>query len=102
MAALDCVEKGGTILFFAVPDPTVKLPLPINQFWRNEVTMKTSYGAAPNDLEESLAILSTKKLNVKDMITHRLSLRDAQEGFRLMATGGESLKVIFEPNNPNL
>jgi len=101
-AALDCVEKGGTILFFAVPDPTVKLPLPINQFWRNEITIKTSYGAAPNDLTESLAILATKKLNVKDMITHRLSLRDAQEGFRLMATGGESLKVIFEPNNPNL
>lgn len=32
MAALDCVESGGTILFFAVPDPTVKLPVPINQF----------------------------------------------------------------------
>jgi L-iditol 2-dehydrogenase len=102
LTALDCVEKGGTILFFAVPDPTVKLPLPINQFWRNEITIKTSYGAAPNDLEESMAILATKRLNVKDMITHRLSLRDAQEGFRLMANAGESLKVILEPNNPNL
>jgi L-iditol 2-dehydrogenase len=102
MAALDCIEKGGTILFFAVPDPTVKVPLPINQFWRNEITIKTSYGAAPNDLEESIAILSTKKLNVKGMITHRLHIREAQEGFRLMATAGESLKVILEPNNPNL
>ena len=102
LTALDCVEKGGTILFFAVPDPTVKVPLPINQFWRNEITIRTSYGAAPNDLEESIAILATKRLNVKDMITHRLSLRDAQEGFRLMANAGESLKVILEPNNPNL
>lgn len=102
MTALDCVEKGGTILFFAVPDPTVKVPLPINQFWRNEITIRTSYGAAPNDLDESIAILATKKLNVKDMITHRLSIRDAQEGFRLMATAGESLKVILEPNSPDL
>jgi L-iditol 2-dehydrogenase len=98
LTALDCVDKGGTILFFAVPEPTVKVPVPINQFWRNEITLKTSYGAAPNDLAESLAILTQKKLNVKDMITHRLSLQQAAEGFRLMAEAGESLKVILEPN----
>ena len=98
LAALDCVESGGTILFFAVPDPTVKLSVPINQFWRNEITMRTSYGAAPNDLEDSLKVLASKRLNVKDMITHRLSLSEAQEGFRLMAEAGQSLKVILEPN----
>jgi L-iditol 2-dehydrogenase len=97
-AALDCVESGGTILYFAVPDPTVKLPVPINQFWRNEITLRTSYGAAPNDLEESMRVLATGKLNVKDMITHRLPLREAQEGFRLMAEAGNSLKVILKPN----
>ena len=96
--ALECVDKGGTILFFAVPEPTVNLPVPINQFWRNEITIKTSYGAAPNDLKKSLAILAQKKLNVKDMITHRLGLRQAAEGFRLIAAAGESLKVIVEPN----
>ncbi len=100
ISALDCVENGGTILFFAVPDPTVKLPVPINQFWRNEITMRTSYGAAPNDLADSMRILATKQLNVKDMITHRLSLVEAQEGFRLMAEAGQSLKVILEPNRP--
>ena len=99
MAALDCVESGGTILFFAVPDPSVKLPVPIYEFWRNEITMRTSYGAAPNDLEDSLRVLATGRLNVKDMITHRLSLREAQEGFRLMAEAGQSLKVILEPNH---
>jgi L-iditol 2-dehydrogenase len=98
LTALDCVESGGTILFFAVPDPTVKLPVPINQFWRNEITIRTSYGAAPNDLEDSLKVLASKRLNVNDMITHRLSLGEAQEGFRLMAEAGESLKVILEPN----
>jgi L-iditol 2-dehydrogenase len=99
MTALDCVESGGTILFFAVPDPSVKLPVPINQFWRNEITMRTSYGAAPNDLEDSLKFLAAGRLNVKDMITHRLSLREVQEGFRLMTEAGQSLKVILEPNS---
>jgi L-iditol 2-dehydrogenase len=101
-SAIDCVERGGTILFFAVPDPTVKMPLPINQFWRNETTIQTSYGAAPNDIEEALKILATKKLNVKDMITHRLPLRETQKGYQLMTTTGESLKIILEPNNPDL
>jgi L-iditol 2-dehydrogenase len=98
MSALDCVDNGGSILFFAVPGPSVKLSVPINAFWRNEITMRTSYGAAPNDLEDSLKVLATGELNVKDMVTHRLSLRDAQEGFRLMAEAGSSLKVILEPN----
>jgi L-iditol 2-dehydrogenase len=98
LTALDCVDKGGTILFFAVPDPTVKIPVPITEFWRNEITIKTSYGAAPNDLEESLAILAQRKVNVKDMITHRLSLQQTAEGFKLMADAGASLKVIIEPN----
>ncbi|MDR2699784.1 MAG: zinc-dependent dehydrogenase [Nitrososphaerota archaeon] len=100
--AANCVERGGTILFFAVPEPTVKIPLPINQFWRNETTIQTSYGAAPNDLEEALMILATKKLNIKDMITHRLPLRETQKGYQLMTNGGESLKIILEPNNSNL
>ncbi len=98
LTALDCVDKGGIILFFAVPDPSVNVPVPINKFWRNEISLKTSYGAAPNDLVESLAILAEGKLNVRDMITHRLSLRQAAEGFRLMAEAGESLKVVLEPN----
>jgi L-iditol 2-dehydrogenase len=98
LAALDCVDKGGNILFFAVPDPTVRIPVPITDFWRNEVTLRTSYGAAPQDLEESLKLLSERKLNVLDMVTHKLDIRQAAEGFRLVATAGESLKVILEPN----
>ncbi len=99
MSAMNCVESSGTILYFAVPDPTVKLSVPINQFWRNEITIRTSYGAAPNDLEDSMKVLTTRQLNVKDMITHRLNLREAQEGFKLMAEAGQSLKVILQPNN---
>jgi L-iditol 2-dehydrogenase len=98
LTAMKCVDKGGTILFFAVSDPTVKIPVPMTEFWRNEITLKTSYGAAPRDLDVSLAVLSQKKLNVVDMITHRFGIREAAEGFRLMAESGNSLKVIIEPN----
>jgi len=98
LTALECVDKGGTILFFAVPDPTVRIPVPITEFWRNEITLKTSYGAAPQDLEESLTILKQKKVEVAEMITHRLDIHEVAEGFRLVASAGKSLKVIIEPN----
>jgi L-iditol 2-dehydrogenase len=100
LSALESVDKGGLILFFAVPEPTVKIPVPMTEFWRNEITIKTSYGAAPNDLEESLAILAKKKMSVRDMVTHKMSLQQVAEGFRLMTEAGTSLKVIIEPNRP--
>lgn len=95
--ALQCVDRGGTILFFAVPKPDVDLSVPITDFWRNEITMITSYGAGPGDLKESLKLISDRKVNVHDMITHRLSLKEAGLGFKLVADAGESLKVIIEP-----
>jgi L-iditol 2-dehydrogenase len=98
LTALDCVDRGGTILYFAVPDPTTKIPIPITKFWRNEITIRTSYGAAPRDLEEALQILAQKQVNVEDMITHKLDIQEIAEGFRLVAEAGKSLKVIIEPN----
>ena len=98
LTALDCVDRGGTILFFAVPDPSIKIPIPITDFWRNETTIKTSYGASPTDLEEALKILSKKQINVSEMITHTLDIREAAKGFKLVAEAGKSLKVILKPN----
>lgn len=95
--ALQCVDRGGSILFFAVPRPGIDISIPITDFWRDEISMMTSYGAAPKDLEESLKLISERKVNVRDMITHRLSLAEAGLGFKLVAEAKESLKVIIEP-----
>jgi len=92
------VDKGGTILFFAVPPPNVEVTIPINDFWRNEVKAATSYGAAPMDLKESLKLIAAKKINVKDMITHKLPIQEAQLGFQLVAQAKNCIKVIIEPN----
>ncbi|KUO40276.1 MAG: alcohol dehydrogenase [Hadesarchaea archaeon DG-33-1] len=95
--ALRCADRGGTIMFFAVPAPGVDFPIPITDFWRNEITIITSYGADPQDLEESLQLISERRVNVHEMITHRLSLGETGLGFKLVADARESLKVIIEP-----
>lgn len=95
--AMRCTERGGTVLFFAVPPPGQDVVAPLVDFWRNETTLKTSYGAAPRDLEESLKLISKKRVSVKQMITHRFGLAEAGDAFKLVASGGEYLKVIIEP-----
>jgi len=95
--ALQCVDRGGTILFFAVPERGVDISVPIAEFWRNEVTIMTSYGAAPVDLEEALKLIAERKVNVHEMITHRLGLAETGLGFGLVADAKESLKVVIEP-----
>jgi L-iditol 2-dehydrogenase len=96
--ALQCIDKGGTILFFAVPRPDEIFDIPINDFWRNEVKIMTSYAAAPDDLKESLQLMASGKINMKDMVTHKLKFDEIQKGFNLVAEAKDSLKVIVEPN----
>ena len=95
--ALQCVDRGGTVLFFAVPKAGADIPVPITDFWRNEVTLMTSYGAGPGDLKDALRLISERKVNVHEMITHRLSLGETGLGFKLVADAKKSLKVIIEP-----
>ncbi len=99
--ALKCVDRGGTVLFFAVPEPDIMVPVPINDLWRNAITLMTSYGASPSDLESALNLLSSGKVRLNDMITHRLSLDEGQRGFQLVAEAKNSIKVIFEPHKNN-
>ena len=96
--ALECIEKGGTIQYFAVPKPDERLEIPINDFWRNETTIMTSYGAAPDDLRKALEIIKSRNIDVKGMITHKFPLKDTNKGFRLVAEAKGSIKVIIEPN----
>ncbi|UCD36259.1 MAG: zinc-dependent dehydrogenase [Nitrospiraceae bacterium] len=95
--ALKCVERGGTVLFFAVPEPEVMVPVPMNDLWRNEVTLMTSYGASPFDLEVAMKLLGSRRVQLTEMITHRLTFREGLRGFQLVAGAGESIKVLFEP-----
>jgi len=94
--AFKCIDKSGVILFFAISDKNIEIPTV--DFWRNEITVTSSYGAAPQDLEEALDLIKDKKVNVKDMITHRLPLDKIQEGFKIVSDAKESLKVVLEPN----
>jgi L-iditol 2-dehydrogenase len=95
--AITCVGPGTTIIFFAVPPPGINIEIPINDYWRNEITLMTSYGAAPEDLDEAYEWIKSKKINVVDLISHRFPLSKIGEAFRVVCEGDKSMKVIIEP-----
>ena len=88
-AALRSVDRGGTVLFFAVVKPGEALPVDFNPFWRNSVTLATCYGAAPLDNRQALELLAHGTVQVTDMITHRIPLDGLARAFRTAARPGE-------------
>jgi L-iditol 2-dehydrogenase len=102
MAAVDqawqCVDKGGVIVFFAVPHPDEKITIPLNDFWTRETKIMTSYYCGPPDIDAAIRLIESKTIKVDDMITRRLPLQDIAEGFRMVMAGKESLKVIIKPH----
>jgi L-iditol 2-dehydrogenase len=97
-AALDSVDKGGTVLFFAPTGQGQTLPFSVNDvFWKREVTLTTTYAAAPADHAAALELIRAGTIPVGEMITHRFTLGETQKGFDLVAGGGNSVKVIILP-----
>lgn len=96
--ALDSVDRGGTVMFFASTGPDEVLPINIERtFWRTDITLTTSYAGSPADHVKALELIRSKAVPVKDMITHRLPLAEAGKGFLLVAEAKESIKVIIKP-----
>ena len=95
---LRSVERGGTVLIFAAAGKGAMIPVPINDlFWRNEVTVTSSYAGSPADHIGALKLINSKRINVCDMITHKFGLKDTLKGFELVREAKDSIKVIIEP-----
>jgi len=95
--AVKSIDRGGTLLFFAPTAAGVDVPIPLFDFWRDEITVVTSYAGSGQDLVESIELIRTRQVRVADMITHRFPLAEAGLGFQLTASGQDSIKVIIDP-----
>jgi L-iditol 2-dehydrogenase len=92
---VDLVEAGGTVLFFAPPPPSEVLPVVPNRLFFQEVTVRTSYSAGPYETRLALDYLQQKRVLPERVITHRFSLQEAPQAFRMVSQPGEALKVVI-------
>ena len=95
---LSSIERGGTVMFFAPTDKDVIIPISVNDlFFRNDVTLTTSYAGSPKDYEDALGLIAKGKVKVRDMITDILSFDEAVKGFKLVSEAKDSIKVVLKP-----
>lgn len=95
--ALKLVEKGGTILYFAPAEPDYEFKTNFNDLWWSGVKVISSYAAAPADLQMALKLIQHKRVNVSDMVTHKLPLSEIANGFKMVGESADSLKIIINP-----
>jgi L-iditol 2-dehydrogenase len=93
--ALSSLRDGGTLLIFG-GKPGLTANLPMWDIWLREINVISSYSATPDGLQRAMAILSTPRYaGLEDLISHRLTLTEAQAAFELVHEGKASKVVLI-------
>ena len=95
--ALQSVDRGGTILCFAPLEPGLNFVFPFFEFWNDGITLLSTYGGSPIDIINAIELIKAHRLPLREMVTHRLPLKETGFGFQLVAEAKDSIKVIIEP-----
>lgn len=94
--AMRLTARGGTILIFAPPPPDARLAISPHDILFHELTITGTYSTAPGETRLALDLLTDGRINVEDLITHRLALADVKRALDMTREAKESIKVLIE------
>ena len=92
--SVDLVRVGGTVVFSGLP-PQKIAPIEAIRVTRDEIDIRGVEGNLPDDRRRALRLMSRGRLKAGPIVTHRFSLEDASEAFRIAASG-DACKVVFD------
>jgi L-iditol 2-dehydrogenase len=93
--ALSTVAAGGALLLFTMPAPADRLDLDGNDLYFREIQIVPSYSCGPVETKLALTLLSERRVEVADLITHRFPIAQASEAFARAREAEGSLKVML-------
>ncbi|MBN2628743.1 MAG: zinc-dependent alcohol dehydrogenase family protein [Spirochaetales bacterium] len=94
---LNYVRPSGKILWFGVPHTDATVTLPPFRIFEKEITIMSSYTSLRNSWQ-ALELMQTGQINVKDLISHKLSLEEFERGLKIMETHSEpAMKILIIP-----
>jgi L-iditol 2-dehydrogenase len=97
--SLHMAGPAGVVQLFAPTEPGELVPLDLGAVFFREVTLQSTYSAGPADTREALGMLAAGLIDPRSVISHRVSLEEAGEAYRLAASG-EAMKVVVEGPEP--
>ena len=94
---VEVCRKGGTLCLFAPTPPNVYVKLSPHKLFFNEIKIMPSYSTSHIETRMALNLIASKRLKVKELITHKFKLENISEAFELASKIKECLKVIIVP-----
>ena len=88
------VRWGGTI---SLPGMYVEdsAPVPIGEMWLKNITVTAGVANVQSHMDEMIELIRDGRLDPKAIISHRMPLAEAAEGYRLFDSK-EALKVVLD------
>lgn len=93
--ALYIAGKGSKVLIFSVPNPEDTYELPLIEVFQKELTIKGSF-VNPNTQYRAAKLISSGKLKLKPLITHRYPIECLEEAMEKQMQD-DSVKVMIIP-----
>lgn len=95
-AALSAAAPSARVVFYSPVAPEKEWPIRPSVPYFRDLTLRFSYSCGPGETRRALALIAEGVVSARELVTHRLPLERAAEGFRLAAAGGDALKVLIE------
>jgi 2-desacetyl-2-hydroxyethyl bacteriochlorophyllide A dehydrogenase len=94
LQALEMIKPGGQVVLIGIHSQLVEFdPTPMV---RSRKSIISAYGYSDQQWSRGISLLASGRLDVEPIVTHRLPLERADEGFQL-AIKQEAAKVLFLP-----
>lgn len=93
---LSFVSKGGKVLFFAGCPENSVLEFDPNLVYHSEISLLGSYSSSPIEQRAALRLIKERRINLKELVTHRFRLDQLQDALNTAIDGKESLKIIIK------
>jgi len=99
--SFDLTRKGGNILLFGVPTEGTMVLCDISKVYSNELSIIPSYASSEIEINQAIRFISSKRINLGSLITHRFDITNASEGIECAHKAKDAIKVIITANHGN-
>ncbi|MEM2896235.1 MAG: zinc-binding dehydrogenase [Candidatus Bathyarchaeia archaeon] len=90
------LDKCGTVVLFGGVWPKQEIKIDPNLIHYNEINITGSFDRTRDSFAKAIKLIDLGLVKTKPLISHRLSLEEAQKGFELVRNGN-SVKVMIFP-----
>ena len=94
----ELVRKGGTVLLFGGCPSGTTASFNAEKIHYGELRIQGAFHHTPSAVERALSLIVSGRVSIRPLISHEMSLENAQAALELMGSG-KALKVALRPPN---